>query len=510
MGPPPTVKKPHVPRGVHFGEALSQEANERTSPAEGTTDPAIVALSEQLVEALTTLSPILSPYQLTKVGDVLGEVVAAYREAANIHSNLQSDDRGFLPLGSFNLGVMQPGDEVDMLFVAPLSVKLPDLCSSLTKKLEGKVDFGCVFQASPDGALQAPGLSFILRGLRIRLLFAQRVPDLPDPGPEAVVNNVAALCAYDSTEALLAAVPDQDLFRLLLRFVRHWAKQRGIYGGHLGFLGGQAWAICCARICQMHPNAELSELVFLFFRTLSRWDWRTPLTVNKGENSLPDGVPVPVLAYSDPAKKPIIDISLPLFNRLSAAPHVSETTSAILAKEFQRATKMSHHVHVGRTSWPAVVTKADFSNCHKYFLEFDFVAKDEGVLQKWMAWAKQCTNKLVRTFEATSKGTVTLRPWPDFLDFRDAEWPFARALFVGLRIERGDQPEQVRSFLDLREPVVRFLELVSTWPESERYVDRFDLLIKQVRNNDVQTWLDKRERGEVAGDSRQVNAVFPR
>lgn len=507
------MKKPSAVRGVHFGEALPQEAvynqaSERTPPAEGTIDPTIIALSEQLVEALTRLSPVLSPDQLQHITEIIDEVVADCRAAANIGSDPQSD-RGFLPLGSFNLGVMQPGDEVDLLFVAPLSIKLTDMCSSLTKLFESKVDFGCVFQANPDGPLAAPGLSFSLRGLRIRLLFAQRVLDLPDPGPEAVVNNVAALHVYDSSEALLAAVPNQEPFRLLLRFVRHWAKQRGIYGGHLGFLGGQAWAICCARICQLHPNAVLSELVFLFFRTLSRWDWRTPLTVNMGENPHADCAPAPVPAYCDPARKPIIDVLLPLFNRLSAAPNVSETTSAILAKEFHRATKMSHHVHLGRTSWPAVVTKADFSNCHKYFLEFDFMAKDEEVLHKWLAWAMQCTNKLVRTFEATSKDSVTLRPWPELLDFQDAEWPFARALFVGLRIERSDQSENVRSCLDLREPVVRFLEIVSVWPEGERYSDKFDLLIKQVRNNELQTWLDKREKGQIAADSRTVETAFP-
>jgi len=51
--------------------------------------------------------------------------------------------------------------------------------------------------------------------------------------------------------------------------IRFWAKQKGIYSGLLGYLGGIQYAIMVAKICQMYPNLECGKLVEKFFRIYS-------------------------------------------------------------------------------------------------------------------------------------------------------------------------------------------------------------------------------------------------
>merc|ERR1719401_42661 len=98
-----------------------------------------------------------------------------------------------------------------------------------------------------------------------------------------------------------------------------------------------------------------------------------------------------------------------------------------------------------------------------------------------------------------SGNIVTLRPWPKEMDFKDSEWPFARAVFVGLHLERGGEGQseagtQRRSF-DLREPIVKLLEAISAWPEADKHASQFELLIKHVRVNELEQWLDNQFKG---------------
>ena len=51
------------------------------------------------------------------------------------------------------------------------------------------------------------------------------------------------------------------LFQKLLLCVRHWAKQRGIYGQchDFGYMGGMAWSLCCAWVCQIRQRLEVAK-----------------------------------------------------------------------------------------------------------------------------------------------------------------------------------------------------------------------------------------------------------
>jgi poly(A) polymerase len=90
------------------------------------------------------------------------------------------------------------------------------------------------------------------------------------------------------TDEMLRLVPNVQVFRDSLRCIKLWAQRkpsysiftlarkfvdvgRAIYSNVNGFLGGVAWAMLVARICQLYPNAIAGAIVSRFFIILYQW-----------------------------------------------------------------------------------------------------------------------------------------------------------------------------------------------------------------------------------------------
>jgi poly(A) polymerase len=95
------------------------------------------------------------------------------------------------------------------------------------------------------------------------------------------------------TDDILRLVPNIPAFRIALRCVKLWAKKRAIYSNVMGFLGGVAWAMLVARICQLYPNACAGAIVTRFFRIMYQWNWPQPVILKHME----DG-PLPVRVWN--------------------------------------------------------------------------------------------------------------------------------------------------------------------------------------------------------------------
>jgi len=48
---------------------------------------------------------------------------------------------------------------------------------------------------------------------------------------------------------------------------------KAIYSNATGYLGGVAWAMLVARVCQLYPNAAADAIVARFFMVMSKWQW---------------------------------------------------------------------------------------------------------------------------------------------------------------------------------------------------------------------------------------------
>lgn len=92
------------------------------------------------------------------------------------------------------------------------------------------------------------------------------------------------------TDEILRLVPNVSVFRDSLRCIKLWAQRtcvtlsqdlklvdavlhlgRAIYSNVNGFLGGVAWAMLVARICQLYPNAIAGAIVSRFFVIMYQW-----------------------------------------------------------------------------------------------------------------------------------------------------------------------------------------------------------------------------------------------
>jgi poly(A) polymerase len=63
-----------------------------------------------------------------------------------------------------------------------------------------------------------------------------------------------------NSDKILNSVSNNE-FTYLLKFIKLWARNKGIYSGKIGYLGGISWAILCAKICQMYPKLALNRLI---------------------------------------------------------------------------------------------------------------------------------------------------------------------------------------------------------------------------------------------------------
>jgi len=189
---------------------------------------------------------------------------------------------------------------------------------------------------------------------------------------------------------------------------------------------------------------------------------------------------------------------LPVGAGIPATSTLTVTTMKIVQKELRRGYKMVQHVELVRAHWTDVYKEARFFQRHRHYLEFDFMATTEAIHSAWLAWSRQQLQELVQLFETMSSNIVTLRPWPEWVDFKDAEWPYATAVFLGLHLERGTgdgQQEGQRRSCDLREPIVKFLGAISAWPDAEKNANEFELLIKHMRTSELEQWLENRQKG---------------
>lgn len=232
-------------------------------------------LSQSLAAEIAAISPELSSEQTEVVESIEVEIQEICRRVE--HAPGCTDTGQLHRLGSLHFGALRGDDVVDFVFVAALRVPLKTLPSQVQQLLVEKYPDLQTSQALPMGPFSASGLCFCLRGVKISLLFSQSLPACPAPSAEIPVPQLSAFHALEAENNILASVASLENFSKLLRFVRHWARQRGIDGGLLGFFTGLAWAICCARICQMSPSANLTKLTLAFFRNLATWDWRMPV-----------------------------------------------------------------------------------------------------------------------------------------------------------------------------------------------------------------------------------------
>lgn len=478
-------------------------------------------LSRQMMRELEGDFPTETPEGMQRRREVLAELdrlVLEWMTEVGVEMGLSKEEaeKGLLnlvTLGSYRLGVVHPGSDIDSLAIAPPHVSREAFFASFVAKIE---KHPMVTECVPISDAYTPIIKLKMNGEYIDLLFARLVKALPeDFDPESLATDdevlknmddksVRCMNGYRVAELILSLVPDKENFRQTLRFVKCWAHRRGIYSNVLGFFGGITWALLVARVCQLYPYYAPSQLVNRFFRVYDQWNWSKPVMLT----GIEEKEHVPGFGgfkawnpKSNPAdRQHVMPVITPAFPAMNSTHNVTETTKRILLEEFRRGYEAVKSVESQKAPWSEVHVSLPFFDTFNHFLWLEILSKTEEVFQKFSGWVESKLRILTKQLESVTGMLIHPMPQQYSLNGNDKEWPLGCGMFIALIFlkDQGAYPGQT---IDLRVAVSQFLDVINQWFEKETYSTegnpQFLLRVQRIKKAQLPPYVHS---GSQAGD----------
>lgn len=306
--------------------------------------------------------------------------------------------------GSYRLGVHGPGSDIDTLCVAPKHVQREDFFSifeALLKEREEISELTSVPEA------YVPLIKTKFMGISIDFLFSRiplpRIDDSLSLKDDNLLKNlderdVRSLGGSRVTDEILRLVPNVPVFRMALRCIKLWAGRRAIYANVLGFLGGVAWAMLVARICQLYPNEVAGAIVSRFFIIMYQWNWPQPVLLKAiEEGPLPVRVWNPRLYPTDRLHR--MPIITPAYPSMCATHNVTHSTQMIMTQEFKRGSEVVDRIFTGKAQWSELFEKHDFFHRYKYYLQVIASSGSADLQLKWQGTVESRLRQLIMKLE---------------------------------------------------------------------------------------------------------------
>lgn len=409
----------------------------------------------------------------------LSQLVKDWVRNVALHQGMPDPDASntgarIFTFGSFRLGVNGPGADIDTLAVTPAHIRrerdvfgLADPQTGMQTPRENVLvhileenQYADSIVAVADAYV--PIIKMTYRDVEIDLLCASlsmnRIPASFDILEDTVLRNVdeatqRSINGVRVTDAVLRLVPNIANFRTTLRAIKLWAKRRSVYSNSLGFLGGVAWAILTARICQLYPNAAPSFLLSRFFRIYDEWKWgasgATPVllcAISKGIPNLGFKVWSPGARENARHIMPVITPSFPSMNTThnvsrftlqamkSEIAHAKAVVDAIVNSPTDDAGVSSAggavpntvdpgiggeggsggKVSPGVAAWQKLFQKTTFFGDFMFYLAVDVFADDSAAFSRWKGLVESKLRFLLHRLDEEQYVTE-VRPYPDGL-----------------------------------------------------------------------------------------------
>ncbi|KAF8821092.1 polyA polymerase [Cardiosporidium cionae] len=411
--------------------------------------------------------------------------------------------------GSYRLGVVSPGSDIDTLCVAPNFVTRNAFFSSFFAKLQQDPNVSRL-QSVPDA--YTPIIKLVYDGVDIDLLFAslqmnsipKDLTTLTDDSMLKNVDDVTARCLNGCRVAdmILQQVPNKESFRTTLRFIKYWAKNRGIYSNVLGYLGGVSWALLVARICQLYPNYVSSQLIERFFRILEQWKWKNPVVLCKIKGPqnilglMEFKVWNPKTNIQD--SQHLMPIVTPAFPSMNSTHNVTQTTMRIMHEELHRGYELVRKAILGSCTWDDILEPLDIFSLASHFLQFRILAQSDLIHQKWKGWVESKIRFLVKELEQLK--LILFRPWPFNFAFKSDDWHCASSMFISICLI---SPHTGASFIPLlKEPISMFVLWLCmpvfdiSLRERERFSKDALLEVQYLRSSQLPSYLFEKEKSD--------------
>ncbi|KAF9925118.1 polynucleotide adenylyltransferase [Linnemannia zychae] len=419
--------------------------------------------------------------------------------------------------GSYRLGVHGSGTDIDTLCVVPRYVEREDffqvMCDMLRRRPE-VTDLTAV----PDAF--TPVISMSFSDIPIDLTFARlglsTIQDSLDLSDDSLLRNLDDRCIRSVngsrvTDEILRLVPNIPTFRLTLRCVKLWAKRRAIYSNMMGFLGGVAWAMLVARVCQLYPNACAATIISRFFSILHQWPWPQPVLLKPiEEGPLQVRVWNPKLYQADKAHK--MPIITPAYPSMCATHNVTDSTKAVMLSEFKEAAELVNRIMSNRVPWSALFTKDDFFTRYRHYLQVIASSDSEERHLTWSGLVESRIRHLVAKLERIDnlvlahpyiKGTSKVIKYKTAAEKEDAAHGIINAqaqeaaeastdpseyqtmyisiYYIGLHIPAREEGSKVHRKLDLYRPKEEFTEIVKSWDKYDEQT--MGIVVQHIRSS---------------------------
>ncbi|KAF9183741.1 polynucleotide adenylyltransferase [Haplosporangium sp. Z 11] len=409
------------------------------------------------------------------------------------------------------------GSDIDTLCVVPKHVSREDFFEVMHDMLNSRPEV-TELTAVPDAF--TPVIKMKFSDIPIDLTFARlgltTIPDSLDLSDDSLLRNLDDRCIRSVngsrvTDEILRLVPNIPAFRMALRCVKLWAQRRAIYSNMMGFLGGVAWAMLVARVCQLYPNACAATIISRIFSILHQWPWPQPVLLKHiEEGPLQVRVWNPKLYPADRAHK--MPIITPAYPSMCSTHNVTDSTMAVMLSEFKDASELVNRIMVERVPWSTLFAKDDFFSRYRHYLQVIASSDSEERHLRWSGLVESRIRHLVTRLErienlvlahpyikgfskviqyrtATEKEDaahgIIRTPPPDqaeaAADGAELKTMYTSTYYIGLCIPAREAGSTAHRKLDLYRPKEDYIEIVKSW-------DKFDaqsmgIVVQHIRSS---------------------------
>ena len=406
-----------------------------------------------------------------------------YKDKGKTDEEANNAGGDVFPFGSYKLGIVGPGDDIDVLCIAPATDKREnneeceriELFKEMEKQLEKLRNKNEVTQILPVSEAKVPIIKIIYKDIPIDILVAsvsfKSIDENFNLEDDNVLKNCCEKCILSLngcrvTNAIFKSLPegmDND-FRLTLRAIKLWAKKRGIYSNAMGYPGGVAWAILVAKVCQLYPKCKANILIRKFFKVYSEWDWKNPVQINEIKEEVGFNCPIAVWKKDNNSKEIVnhcpFYIITPAFPAQNTNAGTNQILKRVMIDEFKMFKEYSEKINFEdekcEYTWSDLFKGLNVLDGYNYFLQIDILAMYKNDFKEWDGYVESRLRKLVVSFIDINQ--IKLRPFSIGYNIEDAIYPNSKTYFYGINFVDPEtlEPKPNKS-INLREPVKKFV-----------------------------------------------------
>ena len=380
--------------------------------------------------------------------------------------------------GSYRLGIVGPGDDIDVLCIAPATGTREDnkccerteFLEEIRKQLESIKEEKEITQILPIAEAKVPIIKIVFKGIPIDILVAcvsfKTIDENFNLDDDNILKNCCEKCILSLngcrvTNAIFKSLPKERIedFKLTLRAVKLWAKKRGVYSNAMGYLGGVAWAILVAKICQLFPKCKANQLIRKFFEVYGAWNWEIPVQINEIKEEVDFACPVQIWK-KETTHCPFYIIT-PAFPAQNTNAGTNQILRRVLVEEFNAFKEYSSKINIDdnycQYTWKGLFQGGiKLFEGYNYFLQIDILAMNKIEFKSWDGYVESQIRKLILNFIDLPQ--IKLRPYSVGYHVKDPAFPCSKTYLFGICFVDPESLEvKPNKIINIREPIKKFI-----------------------------------------------------